>query len=314
MTAVPAPQTAGPKKVLYVATIANLVIAASKFTAAALTGSSAMVAEGIHSIVDTGNELLLLLGNRRATRPADEAHPFGYGKVLYFWGLMAAVWMFVLGGGTSVYKGVIDVMHPPVLGSALWNYVVLSVAAVFEAVSWWVSRKELFGRRLSRRTAWERVQASKDPSVFMVFIEDSAALIGIGLAFTGVAVGHALDNPYADPIASIAIGVLMLIAAAVLARETGALLVGEGMDGRYIEEFERVLSEDPSVRWVGDILTMQLSPAEVLLTAEIGFDNGLDTRGVVDAIERLKRTVRTRHPTVTRMYFEPRRDAAARNA
>jgi divalent metal cation (Fe/Co/Zn/Cd) transporter len=139
-----------------------------------------------------------------------------------------------------------------------------------------------------------------------VFVEDSAALIGIALALLGVAIGHWLDNPYIDPAASIAIGLLMLIAAAVLARETGALLVGEGVDGRYVEEFGRLLKDDPSVRWVGEILTMQLSPTDVLLTAEIGFDADLDTRGVVVAIERLKHHVRAGHPSVTRMYLEPR--------
>jgi len=265
-----------------------------------------MLAEGIHSTIDTGNELLLLVGNRTAAQPADRSHPFGYGKSLYFWGLIAAVWMFVLGGGTSVYKGILDVIHPPELGDALWSYVVLSVAAVFESVSWWISRKELLGRRLTGRNAWQRVQSSKDPSVFMVFVEDSAALIGIGLALAGVATGHWLGNPYIDPAASIAIGGVMLAAAAVLARETGALLVGEGMEERHIAEFRHVLNNDRSVRWVGDILTMQLSPDEVLLTAEIGFDGVLDTEGIAQAIDRLKRQVRDRHPAVTRMYFEPR--------
>src|SRR5262249_39963003 len=142
-----------------------------------LPRASSMVAEGIHSVVDTGSELLLLLGNRRAAKPPDTKHPFGHGKALYFWALIAAVCMFVLGGGISIYRGALHLMHPPPLGPLLWNCVVLAAAALFESISWWVSRKELLKRRVEDQTAWDRVRASKNPSIFMVFVEDSAALV-----------------------------------------------------------------------------------------------------------------------------------------
>lgn len=295
---------------LYVATAANVGIAISKFASGIVSGSSSMVAEGIHSVADTGNEILLLLGHRRAAKPPDNTHPFGHGKALYFWAFIAAVCMFVLGGGISIYRGALNLMSPPPLGPLLWNCVVLAVAALFESVSWWVSRKELLKRRRDEQSVWDRVRASKNPSIFMVFVEDSAALVGIGVALLGVLLGHWLHNPYIDPAASVLIGAVMVAAATVLAREVGALLVGEGMDRRYIKELRAILGQGRGVKWVGDVLTMQLSPSEILLTAEVGFATDLNTVELAAAIDRLERDIRAKHPAIQRIFIEPKAIAA----
>ena len=213
--AAPEPPRQDSRKVIYAAIVANLGIAIAKFIVAGVTGSAAMVAEGIHSAVDTGNELLLLLGERRSARKPDRKHPFGYGKTLYFWALIVALSVFSLGGGLSIYHGVAALQDPPPLEDPLWNYVVLGAAALFEGYSWNVSRKALNAKRGPGMTLWQTVRASKDASVFTVFIEDSAALLGIAIAAAGIAVGHYLDNPYADPVASILIGVLQTFAVAL---------------------------------------------------------------------------------------------------
>jgi cation diffusion facilitator family transporter len=298
-----------PRKVIYVAILANLGIAVSKFAAAAFSGSSAMAAEGIHSVVDTGNELLLLLGNRRASRPPDLRHPFGYGKALYFWALIVAVSMFVLGGGVSVCKGIYDLLHPPRMENVAWSYAVLAAAATFELISWYISRRALKKHGPRGRTMWQRVRASRDPSVFSVFVEDSAALAGIAIAFLGVALGHWLRNPYLDPIASILIGVVMIGAAAVLARETGALLVGEGLERSQLRELTRVIADDPAIRHVHDILTMQLGPQEVLLVANVQFDTALSVDELYAAAKRLHTRVRVEQPSIGRMCFQLQRTA-----
>ena len=193
---------------------------------AAITGSAAMLAEGIHSAVDTGNELLLLVGERTSERPPDRRHPFGYGKSMYFWALIVALSVFSLGGGLSIYHGIATLRHPPPLADPAWNYVVLGIAALFEGYSWNVSRKALNEHRQAGQTLWQAVRASKDAAVFTVFIEDTAALLGLAIAAAGIAIGHGFDNPYADPAASLLIGLLLVGAAFALARETGGLLVG----------------------------------------------------------------------------------------
>jgi cation diffusion facilitator family transporter len=219
----------GARKVIYAAIVANLGIAVAKFVVAAITGSAAMLAEGIHSAVDTGNEFLLLIGERNSAKPADKRHPFGYGKALYFWALLVALSVFSLGGGLSIYHGISALRRPEPLQDPMWNYVVLAVSACFEGYSWNVSRRELNKRRKPGASLWQTVHASKDASVFTVFIEDTAALLGLAIAAAGITLGYLFDSPYFDPAASVLIGLLLVGAAFALARETGALLVGEGI-------------------------------------------------------------------------------------
>lgn len=291
-------------KVIYAAIAANLGIATAKFIVAGVTGSAAMVAEGIHSAVDTGNEFLLLLGERRSTRAPDRKHPFGYGKSMYFWALIVALSVFSLGGGLSIYHGVAALQEPPPLEDPLWNYVVLAVAFLFEGYSWNVSRKALNATRAPGMTLWQAVRASKDASVFTVFIEDSAALLGILIAAAGIALGHYLDNPYLDPVASILIGLLLIGAAFTLARETGGLLVGESIDRAQLEGLRKLFAREAALDSVASLRTMQMGPADVLLAASVQFRRGMRIDEVERAIARLEAAIAAEYPVIRHVYFE----------
>jgi len=303
--------TPDSRKVIYAAIVANLGIAIAKFIVAALTGSAAMLAEGIHSAVDTGNELLLLVGEKISARKPDARHPFGYGKAVYFWALIVALSVFSLGGGLSIYHGIHSLQAPEPLTDPFWNYVVLGVAILFEGYSWNVSRRALNGNRRPGATLWQTVRASKDASVFTVFIEDSAALLGLLVAGAGIFLGHLLDNPYIDPAASIVIGLLLVGAAFTLARETGALLVGESVGIEQTGKLKEIFRADPAIETVGQLMTMQLGPDDVLLTAAVRFKRGMRIDEVDVAIARLERAVRDFDPEVKRVYFEA---AALRSA
>jgi cation diffusion facilitator family transporter len=294
----------GARKVIYAAIVANLGIAVAKFTVAAITGSAAMLAEGIHSAVDTGNEFLLLIGERNSAKPADKSHPFGYGKALYFWALLVALSVFSLGGGLSIYHGISALRHPEPLQDPLWNYVVLVVSACFEGYSWNVSRRELDKRRKPGASLWQTVHASKDASVFTVFIEDTAALLGLAIAAVGITLGYLFDSPYFDPAASVLIGLLLVGAAFALARETGALLVGEGIGTEATRRVCEILRADPAIQSVGKLLSMQLGPDDVLLTAAVQFRRGMRIDEVEAAIERLERAVAAAYPAIQHIYFE----------
>jgi cation diffusion facilitator family transporter len=298
-------------KVIYAAIVANLGIACAKFIVATITGSAAMMAEGIHSAVDTGNEMLLLIGERNSTRPPDQKHPFGYGKALYFWALIVALSVFSLGGGLSIYHGVHRLLDPKPLGDPLWNYLVLAVAALFEGYSWNLSRRGLNQFRKPGASLWQAVRASKDASVFTVFVEDNAALLGIVVAALGIALGQLFGNPLFDPAASVVIGLLLMVAAFTLARETGDLLVGESMGREETGELRRIMEADPAIEAVTRLLSMQLGPDEVLLTAAVQFRRGMKIDEVEHAIERLERAVRAHNPAVRNIYFE---SAALRSA
>ena len=294
----------GSRKVIYAAIFANLGIAAAKFIVAAITGSAAMLAEGIHSAVDTGNEFLLLVGERNSEKPPDKRHPFGYGKALYFWALLVALSVFSLGGGLSIYHGISALRHPEPLEDPMWNYVVLGVSACFEGYSWNVSRKALNKRRKAGASLWQTVHASKDASVFTVFIEDTAALLGLAIAAAGILLGHVFDSPYFDPAASVLIGLLLVGAAFALARETGALLVGEGIGTDATRRVCEILRDDPAIEDVGKLLSMQLGPDEVLLTAAVRFNRGMRIDEVEAAIERLEKAVAAVYPAIRHIYFE----------
>ncbi|MGZ5198431.1 MAG: cation diffusion facilitator family transporter [Telluria sp.] len=294
----------GSRKVIYAAILANLGIAVAKFVVALMSGSAAMLAEGIHSAVDTGNELLLLVGEKMSNLPASPRHPFGYGKAVYFWALIVALSIFTLGGGLSIYHGVHALQHPKPMEDPAWNYVVLAVAACFEGYSWNVSRKELNQRRKPGASLWETVHASKDASVFTVFIEDSTALVGLAIAAIGILLGQLFHNPYFDPAASVAVGLLLVGAAVTLARETGALLVGEGIGREQTGKLRDIFCSDPSIMSVGRLLTMQLGPDEVLLTAAVQFNRGMRIDEVEKAIDRLETKVRDANPAIQHIYFK----------
>jgi cation diffusion facilitator family transporter len=308
MTAQAQPTDAEPavstRNVIYAAIAANLGIAAAKFSVAAITGSAAMMAEGIHSAVDSGNEVLLLVGEKKSLHPPDSKHPFGYGKAVYFYALIVALSVFSLGGGLSIYHGVHGLLDPRPVVDPTWNYAVLAVAALFEGYSWNLSRRGLNQFRKDGDNLWQAVRASKDASVFTVFIEDSAALLGVLVAAIGIGLSQLTGNPLFDPAASVVIGLLLVGAALTLARETGALLVGESIGREETGELRAIICADPAILKVARVLTMQLGPDEVLVTATVQFKRGMTIDEVEHAIERLERAVKAHNPAVRNLYFE----------
>ena len=298
------PAQQGSTKVIFAAIAANLGIAVAKFVVAGITGSAAMLAEGIHSAVDTGNELLLLIGEHNSEKKPDARHPFGYGKVVYFWALIVALSVFTLGGGFSIYHGVQAILHPEPVSDPVWNYVVLGVAALFEGYSWNVSRLELNKVKKPGANLWQAFRSSKDASVFTVFVEDSAALLGIVVAVAGIGLGQLTGNPYFDPGASIVIGLILVGAAFMLARETGALLVGETMGVDQTAKLRAIFDADPKIDTVGKLLSMQMGPDEVLLTASVQFKRGMQIDEVETVIAGLEQKVNAAFPSIKHIYFE----------
>ncbi len=295
---------AGSRRVLAVAIAVDIAMAVAKFFVAALTGSSAMLTEGVHSLVDIGNQLLLLFGVRRGQRAVDKQHPFGYGKTTYVWSLIVALSVFSVGGVVSVYKGLISLSGTPVLADPTWSYVVLAVAAVLESGSWWVSQQELNRHRRVGDSLWRASQRDMDVLGFTVFIVNSASLIGIAIAALGVWLGHSLNNPYLDPGAAVLIGLVLIASAALLARKSVSLLVGVSLDRDQLAQLRKILTADPAVERVGHLLTMRLGPDSVLLTAAVRFARRLNLDEVEQAIERLERAIKVTYPSILHLYLE----------
>ncbi len=289
---------------VYAAIVSNLIIAISKFAVAFLSHSSAMLSEGIHSVVDTGNELLLLLGVHRSKRPADKLHPFGYGKELYFWSLIVAILIFGLGGGMSMYEGISHLRHPSELRDVTWNYVVLGVAFIAEGTSWAVALRKLLARRKKGERLWRTMRNSKNPAVYTVLAEDSAALAGIVVAFLGVFLGHTLRNPYLDGVASIVIGVILAAVALFLVLESKDLLLGESADAEIVQDIRRLAEADPAVVQVSRPLTMHFGPDQVLLNLDIEFRSELSAADVTAAVDRLEASIREARPNIKRIFIE----------
>jgi cation diffusion facilitator family transporter len=294
------------KGAIVAAVIGNLVIATIKFIAAALTGSSAMISEGIHSLVDTGNGGLLLFGFKRAARPADEGHPFGHGKALYFWSLVVAMSIFGIGGGMSVYEGISHIRHvapEATLGDPTANYIVLGIALLVEGWSFSVAMRQ-FWRAKGDRSPWQFIRESKDPSLYTVVLEDSAAMLGLIFAFLGVFFGHLLENPYLDGAASVAIGLLLMGVAFLLAFETKGLLLGEGVDAAALADIRRRVESDPDVDRAGDILTMYIGPHELLVNLGVNFVVGTTAERMHAAIARIEQELSATYPERMRVYIE----------
>ena len=288
---------------VYGAIAANSVIAVAKFIAAGITGSSAMLAEGIHSVVDTGNELLLLLGIHKSNKPADELHAFGYGKELYFWSLIVAIILFGIGGGMSVYEGIVHIIHPAEIKDPFWNYLVLGIAFLSEGISWVIAMRELIrGKR--QESIWEAFKASKDPSVFVVIGEDTAALAGILVAAGGVFLGHQLGNPYLDGSASIVIGFILGAVAVFLAHESKGLLLGESADKEIVQEVKAIVEKDQGVEKVQRLLTMHLGPEEILLNMDLLFAKQVQVSELPDVIKRVEGKIRSSYPEITKIFIE----------
>ena len=296
----------GSRKVIYAALAGNLAIAVTKAGAAAYTGSSAMFSEAIHSAVDTGNQGLLLLGLKRAARPPDATHPFGHGMELYFWAFVVALMIFALGGAFSIYEGVHKILSPEPIESAWVNYAVLGASILFEGYSFSVALKE-FNSLHAGEPFWDAIRASKDPSVFAVLLEDSAALAGLLVAIGGVGLSQWLAMPMLDGVASVVIGLLLVITAVFLARETLSLLTGESASRTVLADVRRVLGADPRVQAVDEVLSMQLGPREVLVAVTIDFQDDLPGDAAERAAAELTLAVEAAHPEITRLFMRPRR-------
>jgi cation diffusion facilitator family transporter len=283
----------------------NCALAVTKFVVAGISGSSAMLAEAIHSVLDTLNEFLLLYGLRRSQRPPDAAFPFGYGREVYFWSLIVAVLLFGAGGGMALYEGIAQLLHPRPLQSAFWAYIVLGIAILCEGVPFVVAWRTLNKRR-GGAGLLQRLHDSKDPSVFVVFFEDSAALLGLVTALLGVWLGHRLGSPYYDGAASVVIGVILCAVALALVYESRGLLIGESADPAVTRTVRYIAAHDPAVAAVRTPLTMHLGPDEILLNLEVEFHTQSSAEEQMRAVMRIEDAIRTAHPAVKRIFIEAR--------
>jgi cation diffusion facilitator family transporter len=298
--------------VIYAALAGNLLIALTKFAAAAWTGSSAMLSEGVHSLVDTGNELLLLYGLRRSRRPPDRSHPLGHGRELYFWTFVVALLFFALGAGVSLYEGIAHVRHPEPVTDPSVNYVVLALSFAFEAGSWWVA-VSAFRRTQGSLGLMQAVRRSKDPTTFTVLFEDSAALIGLLIAFAGIVAADAYDAPVFDGAASIGIALVLAAAAFVLARETKSLLIGEPALPEVQDSITRIVAADPAVAKVNAVLTVHLSPEQVVAAISIEFADDLRTGDIETCVRRIETAIRDNHPEITTVFIKPQTAGSGRD-
>lgn len=291
------------KKAIIAAAIGNAGIAVTKFAAAWWTGSSAMMSEGIHSLVDVGNQFLLLYGLGRAARPADGRHPFGYGKELYFWSFLVAILIFALGGGLSLYEGIHAVMVPGELHDPLVNYVVLGVAILFEAYSFSVAIRE-FNKGRGSKPILRAIRDTKDPSLVTVLLEDSAAMAGLVIALAGIVLGQVLGMPVFDGIAAIVIGIVLLLTAVILAVECKGLLIGEGADPLVVAAIRSKVAADPRIESVGEILSVHFGPNDLIVLVSLDFRSGFSADDVETAIRDLTAAVKATEPSVRHFYIE----------
>jgi len=291
------------RSAVFAAIAANLGIAIIKFIVAAVSGSSAMISEAIHSLVDTGDGLLLWLGLRRSERGPDAQHPFGHGKELYFWTLVVAVMVFAVGGGMSVYEGILHLIHPRTAQPDFWTYVVLGGALAFEGTSWAFAWRA-FQKERRGRPIWDTIAASKDPSSFAILFEDSAAIAGLIVAFLGVWTSSHFGTPVPDGLASIAIGLILMTTATLLARATLRLVVGQSADPKLERAIREFVAQDDTVEGVGRILTVHFGPETIVAQVEIFFAPKVSADSAARAIDRLERGLKRDHPALKQISIE----------
>lgn len=290
-------------KAIFAALAGNALISVTKFTAAGYTGSSAMLSEAIHSVVDTFNQVLLLYGLKQAGQAADDQHPFGYGKELYFWTFIVAILIFAGGSGVSIYEGIHKVSDPHPVTSPMINYIVLALAMVFEGAAWMVAFKE-FKKTYTGGSFLSSVRASKDPTVFTVLFEDTAAILGLIIAFIGIGLGQYLDMPVLDGVASILIGCVLAGTAVLLAVESKGLLIGEGAHPETVDKVREILIAHDGVEVVNELLTLHFGPSDVLLNASLDFDNAWTAEQVENTVSELERDIKAACPIISRIFIE----------
>lgn len=293
----------GSKKVIYAALVGNALVAATKFVAAFATGSSAMLSEGIHSVVDTGNQMLLLLGLRRSAIPADQRFNFGRGKEVYFWSFVVALMIFAVGAGVSVYEGIKHLLHPRSIENPTINYIVLGLAMLFEGVAWFFAWKE-FRKVKGEYGYFEAVHRGKDPSMFVVLFEDSAAMLGLVTALVGIYLSQVTGSPYFDGIASIVIGLILGCTAIWLAHETHGLLLGEAANPEDVDKIRAIIGRCESIRAINEIATMHMGPEYILVTLSVDFVSDASSDDVEATVAQLDQEIKMTLPRVKRVYIE----------
>ena len=297
-------------RTLVVALLANLGIAASKFVAAAITGSSAMLTEGVHSVVDSTNQLLLMWGRHASKRPADELHPFGYGRELYFWSFVVAVLVFSAGAGVSVYEGIIHILHPEPAVSRVVAYAVLLIAFLLEGWSTVEAYRDF--RDSKGQLGWiQAIRHSKDPPAFIVLLENGAAIAGVIAAAIGLLLSQLTRNPFFDGAASVVIGIILAFTAALLAHESKGLLIGEAADPELVRDLRELARSKKGVVGVGHVLTIHSAPDIVTAMINVDFENGISAGEVEQIVCEVELEAQERWPHVRRLFIRPLHDAAA---
>jgi cation diffusion facilitator family transporter len=292
------------KTSIFSALAANLLISVTKFIAGAFSNSASMISEGIHSLVDTVNQLFLLLGISRSKRPSDETHPFGYGKELYFWSFIVSIMIFGLGGGISIYQGVTHILHPAELGDPTLSYIVLGLSIVFEGFSLIIAIKE-FKKVKGKLSWWTAIVKSKDPSTFLVLFEDAAAVAGLFIVLICLFLGHRFNRPYLDGLASLLVGLLLVVVSVILARESRSLLMGEAIDRESKNNIAALVERHPAVVKILHILSTYQSPDEIVLMLSINFKDDLSGRSVSEAITELRTLIRQENTLVRYVIIQP---------
>jgi cation diffusion facilitator family transporter len=292
------------KFVVYAASAGNALVTLTKFVAAWWTGSSAMLSEAIHSVVDTANQLLLLYGMHRAERPPDELHPLGYGRELYFWSFVVALLMFTMGAGVALYEGVKHIRDPSTIVDPSVNYIVLACATAFEGSTWIYALRE-FRKSKGDLGYYEALRRSKDPPAFIVLFEDSAALIGIAIAFAGTFAADRLAMPALDGAASIGIGLLLGLTALALARESKELLIGEPASRSLREAIMRIVRAEPGIERGQIVFTVHLAPDQVVVALALEFSDALTTTEIEQATAALERAIHAALPEVIAIFVKP---------
>ena len=291
------------KKVIYAALAGNALIAITKFVAATITGSSAMLSEGIHSLVDTGNQVLLLYGMKRASKPADKQFPFGHGKEIYFWSFVVAILIFAVGAGVSLYQGIHHIQHPQVIQNPMVNYVVLGLAMIFEGAAWYFALTE-FTKAKGKWGYIEAVQRGKDPTMFVVLFEDSAAMLGLVVAFLGIWLSQTTGILYFDGIASVIIGLILGGTAIWLAYETKGLLIGESANTRIVEGIRALVQGSDGVEQLNEVLTMHMGPDFILVNLSVDFRDAIVAADLESLIAGLDAAIKKQFPAVKRVFIE----------
>ena len=291
------------KKAIYAALAGNGMIALTKFFASAYTGSSAMFSEAIHSVVDTGNQILLLYGIKRSERPADKTHPFGYGMEVYFWSFVVAILLFGLGSGVSIYEGISKIQNPHPVTNPFVNYIVIGFAIIFETIAFSVAYRELRKTKGSQSLI-KAIRTSKDPTIFTVLFEDFAALLGLMVAGFAIYLGEVLNLPILDGIASVIIGLILALTASLLAFECKGLLCGEAANDQIVAGIKDIVKGETDVLYINEILTMHLGPQDILLNISLDFKDAMSSGNVETTISELETSIKSKFPEIKRVFIE----------